>query len=187
MRYHAPRILVTALLLGAFLCSGPGCATKEPEPKRVAPRPAPAQRVQPPRQETPKPPPMFVHTVRWPGETLSIIAKWYTGKLTNWEILAKANPGLDPNRIRPGDEIRIPKGLMTTSDPMPRDYPSRFVQQPEPGPEPKPEAAVGEAAPAEDGQEAAGQDAGQDATAAEPQPQEPAESGILFGPKGYEE
>lgn len=30
----------------------------------------------------------FVHTVRWRGETMSIIAKWYTGKAQGTELEA---------------------------------------------------------------------------------------------------
>ncbi len=54
----------------------------------------------------------FLHTVRWSGETLSIIAKWYTGNPENWEALTKANPGLKPNRIFVGDKILIPADLL---------------------------------------------------------------------------
>jgi hypothetical protein len=64
----------------------------------------------------------FVHTVRWPGESLSLIALWYTGSSANWVGLAKANPKLKPNLIRIGDEIVIPQGLMKNEAPMPRGF-----------------------------------------------------------------
>ena len=64
----------------------------------------------------------FVHTIQWPGETLSIIAKWYTGSSSNWGALAKANPKLNPNLIRIGDKISIPKGLIKNQEPMPRSF-----------------------------------------------------------------
>lgn len=64
----------------------------------------------------------FDHRVKWPGESLSIIAKWYTGDSTNWKALAKANPDLNPNLIRIGDSIVIPGSLIENEKPMPRDF-----------------------------------------------------------------
>jgi hypothetical protein len=72
----------------------------------------------------------YVHTVRWPGESLSIIAKWYTGNLDNWRAIAQANPELDPDRITMGAEVRIPRQLLRTEDPMPRDFVSTFSRDP---------------------------------------------------------
>ena len=36
---------------------------------------------------------MLVHKVRYPGESVSIIAGWYTGEIDNWKVLAEVNPG----------------------------------------------------------------------------------------------
>ena len=62
----------------------------------------------------------FVHSVKWRGETLSLIAKWYTGSYKNWKDLAEANPGLNPNRIAIGNRIHIPPEMMKTKRPLPR-------------------------------------------------------------------
>lgn len=70
---------------------------------------------------TPKPR-FFLHKVRWPEETLSHIAKWYTGTVKNWETIAKANPGLDPKKIDIGDTISIPEELLTSRKPMPHVF-----------------------------------------------------------------
>ena len=67
-------------------------------------------------------PTYYHHKVRWPGETLSIIAEWYTGDIENWRALAKANRKLDLENIRIGTRIRIPQKLLHTSKPMPRDF-----------------------------------------------------------------
>ena len=64
----------------------------------------------------------FVHEVQWPGESLSIIAKWYTGDGKNWKALAKANTSLDPNLIRIGDRIVIPRSMIENDKQMPRDF-----------------------------------------------------------------
>lgn len=62
----------------------------------------------------------YKHTVRWPGETLSLIASWYTGSLKNWRKLAAVNPRLNPNRIKSGDVINIPPSLLKTRVPLPQ-------------------------------------------------------------------
>jgi hypothetical protein len=62
----------------------------------------------------------FEHRVKWHGETLSLIARWYTGSYGNWKAIAEANPGLDPNRIAVGDTIKISPQMMKTKKPLPR-------------------------------------------------------------------
>jgi hypothetical protein len=62
----------------------------------------------------------FEHRVKWHGETLSLIARWYTGSYGNWKAIAQANPGLNPNRIVVGDTINIPPERMKTRKPLPR-------------------------------------------------------------------
>ena len=53
----------------------------------------------------------FVHTVQWPGENLSLIAKWYTGSSSNWKELANVNSKLNPDSIRIGEKIFVHKSL----------------------------------------------------------------------------
>ena len=64
----------------------------------------------------------YLHKVRWPDETLSHIAKWYTGTVKNWKAIAKANPELDPKKIDTGDTISIPEDLLTSRKPMPLSF-----------------------------------------------------------------
>jgi len=113
----------------------------------------------PPAQKkvlSPKPA-YHVHTVKWPGESLSIISKWYTGDMENWRALARANPGLDPNRIHVGERVQIPLSILKTGEPMPRDFVASF------------ESTRDEQAPP-----------------AEPSPPPPTErEPELFGPKGF--
>lgn len=73
----------------------------------------------------------LVHIVRWKGESLSIIAKWYTGEADNWRSLAEHNPLNDPDRIGIGDRISIPEPLLRTRAPLPRAFVMRHVQTPE--------------------------------------------------------
>ncbi len=69
----------------------------------------------------------YIHTVKYFGESLSIIAKWFTGDLKNWEKLAPVNPSLNPNRIYVGDRIRIPKSMMITQEGMPEEHVKQFL------------------------------------------------------------
>ena len=62
----------------------------------------------------------YVHVVKWRGESLSLIAKWYTGSYGNWKALARANPGLNPNLIAIDNRINIPPEMMKTKKPLPR-------------------------------------------------------------------
>ena len=70
----------------------------------------------------------FEHTVRWRGESLSLIAKWYTGRLENWKALARANPDLNPNRIMVGNVIYIPQEMMNTKEPLPRKVAAKILK-----------------------------------------------------------
>lgn len=64
----------------------------------------------------------FTHKVRWPGETLNRISRWYTGSGRNWPAIVEANPALDPRRIMIGDLIIIPRHLLKTHEQMAKDY-----------------------------------------------------------------
>jgi hypothetical protein len=61
----------------------------------------------------------YVHVVRWGGESLSLISRWYIGNFKDWKLLAKHNPELDPYNIHVGDRVWIPKERMKTLQPMP--------------------------------------------------------------------
>jgi hypothetical protein len=73
----------------------------------------------------------FVHKVRWPGETLSVIAMWYTGNFRNWTALAKANPKLNPNCMLFGDELIVPADLLKTRRPMPKEFVAKATSKAE--------------------------------------------------------
>lgn len=60
------------------------------------------------------------HRIAYSGETLAIIANWYTGKSTNWPLIRDANPGLRPERLNLGQVVRIPGDLVVERNPLPR-------------------------------------------------------------------
>ena len=130
--------------LAANLEPAPGLQENMPAPQHTlsAPREAPPSRFEPgspslkPVPKTTletKPRPRetsFVHTVKWGGETVSIIAGWYTGDIENWKALAKSNPNINPTRIFVGNRILIPEILMKTREPMPKEFVDRFYSKP---------------------------------------------------------
>ena len=122
-----------------------GCAYQQPSLQPAPEEPPPAVEIKPetpvsepltpvtPEVETivvaPKPPVFYLHKVRWPEETYSHIAKWYTGTVNNWKAIAKANPELDPKEIDIGDTISIPEDLLTSRKPMPHSFVSASVRK----------------------------------------------------------
>ena len=68
----------------------------------------------------------YLHEVRWPEESLSVIARWYTGSRDNARILAKVTPNLRTSDLRKGDVVFIPQELSRRTDPMTRSYARRY-------------------------------------------------------------
>lgn len=97
----------------------------KPEPPAPAPD-TPALEIPVPEISEPR---AYLHKVRWPEETLSHIASWYTGTINNWKAIAKVNPGLDPKKINVGDTISIPEDLLSSRKPMPRSFVRASVQE----------------------------------------------------------
>jgi len=138
IRTHLVGIIVIVGLVG---CAG---STKAPpagvalEPSEISPKGAGttaewvSEDAESAARETPlrRQPKYLVHTVRWSGESLSIIAKWYTGQFKNWKILANFNSKLKPDRIFVGQTIRVPEALLRTRDRMPRSFVAQFARKP---------------------------------------------------------
>ena len=61
--------------------------------------------------------PVIYHQVLYPGESLALIAKWYTGDPGNWRRIADINPDVDPDRIFLDQVIRIPRDLAVKTKP----------------------------------------------------------------------
>ena len=104
---HGLKCCLGILFGGLVLSFGVGCA-----------RSSSPQSTQPVVVEEPD----VEHTVRYSGETLAVIARWYTGRATNWAAIRDANPGLRPERINLGQIIMIPRALVVEERPMPKDF-----------------------------------------------------------------
>jgi hypothetical protein len=70
--------------------------------------------------------PCYLHKVRWPEESLSVIARWYTGNEGNARVLARVTPNLRTNDLRKGDVVFVPQELSRRTDPMTRSYARRY-------------------------------------------------------------
>ena len=166
-------LLFILVLTFSFTCAG--CAPKSTE-KEVTPIEAPADYPGASYEagDDANPAGYYIHTVKLPDESISIIAKWFTGDLMNWEVLAKCNPTINPNRIFLGDNIRIPRNIITRKDPMT----PAFVMESQPSPKKKkvknPAYVTAEPSQKEKPVPA-------DISASEPVEAEP----LLFGPKGF--
>jgi len=120
----------TRILIPEFLV-----VTRDPMPKEFVERyyrvPAKAP---PPPPETPAAragrQSFYSHTVQYSGETVSIIAAWYTGDKMNYKILAAANPEIKPHQIHVGMKILIPESMMVTREPMPKSFVDGFYPEP---------------------------------------------------------
>lgn len=64
----------------------------------------------------------YSHTIKNSGETLGAISRWYTGTPANWPEILKANPSIKANRLRIGQEIRIPDNLVVKREPFSPEY-----------------------------------------------------------------
>ncbi len=157
-------------LVGIIFCIS--CAAKAPVPEPATPPPAPRERAHAPKQVSPTPAPTpervspepapvptppakidvkapvkktyFTHTIRFSGETVSIIAGWYTGDIENWKVLAEANPQIDPKRVFVGNKILIPEDMLKTRELMPKEFVDGFYKPKKgkvPATKPKPSPA----------------------------------------------
>jgi nucleoid-associated protein YgaU len=59
-----------------------------------------------------------IHSVR-KGENLSKISQQYYGTATRWKRIADANPGVNANRLMPGQKLRIPQAGRDSLSPPP--------------------------------------------------------------------
>jgi hypothetical protein len=137
------RCLLVMAILWPFGCSvnQPAVPEKIP-PTTSVPDSQPQQAF--PQEVRPLPPPevkYLNHKIKWSGENLILISRWYTGSANNWKRLAKANPGIDPRRIKIGDSILIPEDLLKTRRPMPIEFLSSATdKKKEPAPPPAKQA-----------------------------------------------
>jgi len=133
-------VLLVVAMVGLFVLLW-GCAAKQTDvkqdqsaPKAVSSdkQPTPGSSAgQPSTPQTQTTTGYYIHTVKWSGESVSIIAGWYLGDIHKWEILRDCNPDMDPNVVVIGQKIRIPESLMTTRTPMTKAHVDKFYPKTE--------------------------------------------------------
>lgn len=70
----------------------------------------------------------FMHIIKYRGETLSLIAKWRTGKTSNWRKILKANPHIVPKKMYIGTKIIIPKELIKITIPITKKFIDEYYE-----------------------------------------------------------
>lgn len=74
---------------------------------------------------------VFKHKIEHPGETLGLIAKWYTNKSSNWVLIAEANPDIRPNHLQLGQIIAVPRSIMVRSTAISQEFINAFLSSKE--------------------------------------------------------
>ena len=72
-------------------------------------------------------PKYYEHKIRWQGETLSLVSKWYSGRHSNWKKLVNHNPEINPNRIKVGQKVYIPTYMLKTRKPLPQKFAAKCL------------------------------------------------------------
>ncbi len=91
--------------------------------KQIAPSPVEKKKIESIKQT------YFIHIVKWDGESLSLISKWYIGNYEDWKLLSGHNPELNPSNIHVGDRVWIPKDKMKTSKQMPKTFINKYKKK----------------------------------------------------------
>jgi LysM repeat protein len=100
------------------------------EPKTTAP---PPQRTTtpPPARRTPAPPATTRYTtyVVRSGDTLSGIAQRWFGDSSKWDLIASANPDVDPDRLQIGATLRMPPktAIRRSAPPAPSNRETTYI------------------------------------------------------------
>lgn len=93
--------------LFGLICFAAGCSVQE-------------TKVEEPPQFTPDVD-YFTHEVGVQGETLGMIAEWYTGTPANWKKIAGHNPDIVVTSISVGQKVKIPENLVNNKAPLSRE------------------------------------------------------------------
>jgi hypothetical protein len=126
MTRYGFRFICRWTVLGILVCSLLSCSAFKPKVEPLnANSKAPSRKAELPRVNY-NGTLCYLHEVRWPEESLAVIARWYTGRGENARILAKVTPNLRTRDVRKGDVIFIPHELSRRTDPMTRSYARRY-------------------------------------------------------------
>lgn len=76
----------------------------------------------------------FLYHRAMSGETFGSIAKWYSGEEGKWREIEKANPGMNPWRLKRDDIVKVPVAMATLHADQPKTStaPRPKVKKPSP-------------------------------------------------------
>jgi len=140
-RYHWERCGRRDLLVLLAVCCLTACTAFKPKLDPLSPGSRVTPRKATLSQATYMGVPCYLHKVRWPEESLSAIARWYTGSTRNARILARITPNLREADLRPGDVVFVPQELARRPEPMPHSYARRYGKAAPPGKPPEAKTA----------------------------------------------
>ena len=89
---------------------------KTPQAPPIAPAPAPPA---PAATDPTAPNAEYLFHKVYAGETLATIAKWYSGNVNNWKVLASHNLDKEPFKLKAQEVVRIPLALATANKEQP--------------------------------------------------------------------
>ena len=72
---------------------------------------------------------VFIHTVNFPGETLELVGRWYTGGRIHRERIQKDNPELPPGLLPLGSRVKIMRVIMSTDKLLPVEFVKKNSQE----------------------------------------------------------
>ena len=70
----------------------------------------------------------YLHRVRYQGETLSLISKWYVGS-TDSQILSEVTPGLVERNLQIGDIVLIPAQRLMRREALKKNFIPRVEEK----------------------------------------------------------
>jgi hypothetical protein len=71
----------------------------------------------------------IVHTIQFRGETLRLIAEWYTGNAESAARIARINGLADANSLAMGQTLRIPRYLAKNDKPLTQDKVREYLSR----------------------------------------------------------
>lgn len=99
-----------SIALAALLLVSIGCVTSTNDEIRAR------VNMPPPVLEQPE----FLYHRAMAGETFASISKWYSGEEGKWREIERANPGMNPWRLKKGDIVKIPAAMATLHADQPK-------------------------------------------------------------------
>ena len=120
---HIPWICLLLLLLPLGCIPQKKTTPIEKKQQQAAPIPVKKKKIESIKQA------YFIHVVKWDGESLSLISKWYIGNYKDWKLLARHNPELNPSNIHVGDRVWIPKEKMNSLQQMPKTFLNKYYKK----------------------------------------------------------